>query len=413
MVTEDMKLFVSDAETMREYFLAGGRMKGTNEIIAFHINKYQNDLYKFVKFVSDNKHEIYWVGFNSLSFDAQVIEYIVREYQEWTNLSNLEICAKICQFAQDRIEDQKYEIKPPYYESSLHTVNIDLLKVHHFDNRANMCSLKWLEFMMDMPNVEEMPVHFLKTGLTEEEIEQVYNYWVNDIDATERFLQITLGDTKELGSEMLTELFEDKNMIQDRLDTIEEFGFPVSCLSWSNVKIGDRINLNGYCKLEGITESQVYEKKRKRKATKGFTYGQCIPSYVTFKTPEFQVFFERMKKVRVNLATKDKFPFQYNKTKYVIAKGGLHSIDKRRIIEPLDSELLRDADIGSQYPNAIVKRKLYPSHLGPNWLVNYNGQIITRLANKKKGTDKTLEERLQNKFKGLGEMGKLALNGGG
>lgn len=101
------------------------------------------------------------------------------------------------------------------------------------------------------------------------------------------------------------------------------------------------------------------------------------------------------------------FKFKFGNTKYTFGKGGLHSIDKPRLIRPTNNEILRDADISSQYPNAIKKRRLYPRHLSKQWLEGYTDIINRRIEAKK-----TYKKTGESKFKSLDEAFKLALNGG-
>jgi len=72
-----------------------------------------------------------------------------------------------------------------------------------------------------------------------------------------------------------------------------------------------------------------------------------------------------------------------------------------------------DADIGSQYPWSIIKRKLFPSHLSTAWLVGYESTFKKRISYKKLAQNPDIPKRDKRKYKGLSEMLKLALNGGG
>jgi hypothetical protein len=120
-----------------------------------------------------------------------------------------------------------------------------------------------------------------------------------------------------------------------------------------------------------------------------------------------------MKKERVNLRDKVEYPFEYNGTRYMIAKGGIHSNEKNRVLIPGEDEYLEDADVGSQYPNKLRKGGFYPSHLGPEWNTGYTMTINSRLENKEKSKDEKYTEEERRKFLGVSEMEKLALNGGG
>lgn len=95
------------------------------------------------------------------------------------------------------------------------------------------------------------------------------------------------------------------------------------------------------------------------------------------------------------------FKFNYNSTEYTVAKGGIHSNDKPRRIIPEKDEILIDADIGSQYPWGIIKRRLFPPHLGELWLKGYSDTFERRIAAKRA------------KKQSINEAYKLALNGGG
>ncbi len=88
-------------------------------------------------------------------------------------------------------------------------------------------------------------------------------------------------------------------------------------------------------------------------------------------------------------------------------------MDSARIIIPGLELILRDADVGSQYPNAIVKRKLFPRHLGEEWLVNFNNTIVERLAAKDETGKEAISADEKRILTGLAEWLKLALNGGG
>ncbi len=51
------------------------------------------------------------------------------------------------------------------YSQASGVEQIDLFKIHHFDNKNRRVSLKRLEFEMDLENIEEMPIHHTKIGL--------------------------------------------------------------------------------------------------------------------------------------------------------------------------------------------------------------------------------------------------------
>lgn len=411
-----MILKVNDLETLMEEFSITISDPGFLNPIDFRINKDTNQIDALVKYLTEIPCD-YWVGFNNINFDSQVLQYIIENKDRWVDKTGGEIAALVWQFAQDVIDDTNNGLFPPYRERDLWAPQIDLFKIHHYDNKNRMTSLKWLEFTMRMANIEEMPIHHCgyrwegmrrvacaREGFGQKEYDEIDVYRRNDVKATCEFLDYTLGKVE-------SEFYKGKDKIQDRIDAMDEFKLPKEAMNWSDVKMGDELNKLGYMQLTGIKDHrELNEMKRNSKRRRKFTYGDCIPSYVTFKTPAFSAFFERMKGERVSLMKKEEdeqeYPFSYNGTNYMIAKGGIHSNERNRIVKPNKDEILRDADVGSQYPNAIFKRRLYPHHLGEKWLVMYGATIERRLAYKAKGkTDK--------RAKGIAEMLKLSLNGGG
>jgi len=409
-----MNVIIYDIETLYEMSLFGFYEPVKKEWTWFEMSSRRNEVYEFVRFLDYLKKEDYYlVGYNNVNFDGQVVEYIVRQHENWYDKNGSEISKRVWRKAQDVIDRSNYDLFPPYRETELHNKQIDLLKIHHFDNKNRRTSLKWLEYMMDMPCVEDMPINHVELendgtrmvpkfrDFTEEEFESIISYCKNDIESTYRWYQYTTGDVEH-------EQYKGKNKIMDRINLMKEFNLSPLFMNYSDVKIGDELNKLGYCKLTGLDPKKLYEIKKLRGRTPSFTFGDCIPDYVQFKTEKFQKFKDSVKNVRVALTkgVEQEFILEHNGTTYTIAKGGIHSNEKSRIIIAKDNEILRDADVGSQYPNAIVKRKLYPSHLGPEWLVNYTNMINTRFEYKANAKKDPVANSVQ-------ELYKLSFKGGG
>lgn len=404
-----MDVEIYDIECLAGMFLYCGFNPTSETWVEFEISEYRNDVFALCKHLCSLRG-VYLISYNGVKYDAQVLQYIIDNHQRWIDYDGKRLVAIIKKFSNKVIDDTSYDLFPPYKEEDFECQQIDLMKVHHFDNEAKAAGqgfirLKWLEFSMDFYNVEEMPYPHTQEVFTPAEIQEIKDYCRNDVEATYEFWKYTIGEVEH-------EDYKGKNKVQDRLDLIEEMKFPMKTLSWSDVKIGDEINKKVYCDLSGVTAKQLYDLKKNRRPTKKFTYGDCIPSYVTFRTKPFQEFYEKMKKVKVNLTKKEEYPFTINGLHLLIAKGGIHSSEKNRIVEPKWNEILMDADIGSQYPWSIIKRGLFPSHLSKPWLVGYKSTFEKRIAFKQM-IKKAVSQEEKRKMKGLSEMYKLALNGGG
>ncbi len=147
-----MEALIYDIETMQELFLIGIYNPENKKYQEFEVSRDRNQLDAFVRFAEIYK-DYYWVGYNNLRFDSQVVEWILRNHEHWHELSALEVCAKIAQKAADVIHDANYDIFPEYREEWLTLKQIDIFKINHYDNKNRMVSLKRLEFEMDLENI--------------------------------------------------------------------------------------------------------------------------------------------------------------------------------------------------------------------------------------------------------------------
>ena len=264
-----MKVLVYDIETLKRLFLFIAYIPETDQWYRFKVYGTVNELDKFIKF-AEQYEDYYWVGYNNLSFDSQVIEWIYRNYSGWMeNLTGREIAEKISQKANDVIHDSNYGVFPEYREDHLSFKQIDLFRIHHFDNKNRRVSLKRLEFEMDMPNIEEMPIHHMQEELSEAEIDETVNYCNNDVISTTKFYNITIGNTDH-------NLYKGNDQIQLRLDIEEEF--KIKCLNFSDSKIGDEIIKKYYCESTGIEYSKLPKKGFFRKS---IDLSTCIASSVS------------------------------------------------------------------------------------------------------------------------------------
>jgi len=362
-MTEDVIIY--DIETMQECFIVVC-MKPDKTPKSFIVSKWQNQLDAFLKYIEVNP-DSYWVGYNNLRFDAQVVEWIIRNHDEWHAISGLEICAKIAQKASDVIHDANFDIFPEYREYELSFKQIDLFKIHHYDNKNRRVSLKRLEFEMDLEDIEEMPIHHTKTNMTKDEVFLSLQYCFNDVDATYEFYKITLGDT-------LHPLYRGNNQIQLRSDIQEEFG--IECLNYSDSKIGDEIIKKYYCEEKGIS---IRELPRKGFFRKTIDVKKCIASYVKFETDQLKDFLKKIKALKLGLHDDFKEHIHFHNNVYSFMKGGLHTENSPEIFEEDDEYEIIDWDVASYYPAIIINSGRFPAHLGKEFLRGYKQMFDKRL----------------------------------
>ena len=385
-----MEALIYDIETMQELFLIGIYNPENKKYQEFEVSRDRNQLDAFVRFAEIYK-DYYWVGYNNLRFDSQVVEWILRNHEHWHELSALEVCAKIAQKAADVIHDANYDIFPEYREEWLTLKQIDIFKINHYDNKNRMVSLKRLEFEMDLENIEEMPIHHSKTNMTPEEIQLTKDYCRNDVMATYEFYKITTGDTEH-------PLYKGNNQIDLRLDILEEFGIP--CLNYSDSKIGDEMIKKFYCQEKNIQPADIIKKGTFRKEV---PVKDCIAHYVTFQTPELQEFYDRVRKLKLGLQDDFKEEIHFYDNVYSFMKGGLHTENKPKVFEADEDHLIIDWDVSSYYPAIIINNGKYPAHLGKEFLRGYTHMFEKRLELKPLAKN-------DKKIKGIVGALKLAVN---
>jgi hypothetical protein len=385
-----MKVLIYDIETMQEFFLINIYNPEEDTSREFMVSKWHYSLDAFMNYVSSHR-DYYWVGYNNLRFDSQIVEWIIRNYDYWHEVPRLELCAKIAQKAQDVIHDANYDVFAEYREEQLTLKQIDLFKINHYDNKNRMVSLKRLEFEMDLENIEEMPVHHTKVNMTKEDIAITREYCRNDVHATYEFYKITTGNTKH-------PLYEDNNQIELRQDIEAEFGIP--CLNYSDSKIGDEMIKKYYCEEKGIDLKDIPKKGFFRKEIK---VKHCIADYIKFETPQLKTFLKDVQGLVLGLQDDFKESINFYGNVYTFAKGGLHTENKPQIFEADEEHDIIDWDVSSYYPAIGINNSRYPAHLGKAFLTGYKKMFDRRLELKPQAkTDK--------RIKGIVGALKLAVN---
>ena len=385
-----MNVLIYDIETLLEMFFVGVYNPQSDVYYEFEISKSKNEIDAFINFC-DEHNDYHWVGYNNIRFDSQVVEWILRSYEQWHDLPALEICSKIAQKAADVIHDANYDVFPEYREQELSLKQIDIFKINHYDNKNRMVSLKRLEFEMDYENIEEMPVHHTKVDMTPTDRHITRTYCKNDVMATYEFYKITIGQCNH-------PLYKGNNQIELRQDIETEFGIP--CLNYSDSKIGDEMIKKFYMQEKGIAYGELPRKGFFRKT---IAVKNCIASYVEFVTPELDEFFQRTRKMTMGMNDDFMEEINFYNNKYTFAKGGLHSVNGPKIFEADDKHYIIDWDVSSYYPAIIINNGRYPGHLGKEFLRGYKTMFDKRLELKPLAkTDK--------KIKGIVGALKLAVN---
>jgi hypothetical protein len=388
--SEDYKLYIYDLETVKCYFLASFYNPDTEEWLEFEISEYKNDLYALMKFYHSSNID-FAVGYNNLGFDAQVLHFIVTNYEKWFDYTNLEICHTIYNFVQNLIENQSYGVRLPYYENQFTVNQLDCFTILGLNGEARFTSLKALQFRLRWHNVESMSIDHSTEYMSLEDIENVKSYCRNDILSTYEVFKLVLGNTDD-------ELYKGKNQLQLRFDIKNEFN--INCLNLSDIDLGDNLLKSEYSKISKTPINQLPKKGTFRKYV---FLKNCIPDYIKFNTVYLQNLLKDLKKSKINQNDSFEKKVKINNRIYTLAKGGLHADHSNEIFKADDDYIIEDDDVSSYYPAIVVNNQLKPAHLSDKLLKSYEHVYRERIRLKPLG-------KKDKKIQGIVEAYKLLLN---
>lgn len=458
MVDFERTDFIYDLETFPNTFTACFVYANGNGMRVFEISNRKNEVNELIDFLRKVKTGGYrLVGFNNLGFDYPVLHHILKKSAE-ARATGCELkvgAPELYRLAMSIIEKMKTsKFGANVKQKDVMIPQVDLYKVHHFDNKARSTSLKMLEFQMRSNTIEDLPFPVGKV-LNSQEIDILIEYNKKDVEETLKFYYHSL-DALRLRAELTT-----------------QFGF--DCTNYNDTKIGKELFVN---RLEqnrpGCCFRQTSSGKKMMQTKRPFiNLRECILDYVQFERPEFTavrnwfaaqtitetagVFLDIeehnlgevakyaamvVKKLKLNDPNDKKnkryeptdehlkemfklhplgwveekelkspkgaksYYFCWNKAdnlnvvingfRYDFGTGGIHGC-KKGITVSSGSRKIYTLDVASYYPNLSIKNKIYPQHLDTLFCEVYEDLYIERRSHHKKSA--------------LNKALKLALNG--
>ena len=338
-----MTHWVMDYETLTNCFIAVFQhYKDDSVKHLFVIHKDRNDLPKFIAFLNTCvAQKQYHISYNGIAFDAQISQTILDNQKRLLQLSTDAVIKYIYDYAQKIITTSDRGEFPDYPLYKLKIRQIDLFKMNHWDNRAKMSSLKWIQYSMDWGNVEEMPHLHYEPVESAEELEMIIQYCHNDVLSTREILE------------------HSKEQIQLRQTLTKEYN--IDLYSASEPRISKELFIHFLHQKLGISKSEL---KQLRSPRDYIILAECVLPYIKFQTPEFQKVLDYIR-TKVITSTKDGFKFSMNykgvKTDYGL--GGLHGARDPGVYEAKPGWTIMTSDVTSYYPNLAIKNKFHPEHL--------------------------------------------------
>ena len=324
--------------------------------ISHRINQ-RSELHDFINALMN--HHAKMVGFNNVGFDYPVLHFVLR-----SNISDPRMIYEKAMSIINAADSEKFLhlVKPSEYW----VPQIDLFKIHHFDNKARMTSLKALEFNMRLPNIEDLPFPVGKT-LDSAEMKKLGDYCENDVAATVAFY------------------FESKEKIEFREQLSHKHNLDFT--NFSDVKIGKQIFQIAMEKagVDCYNYSPDTGRTPRQTPRESIHLADCIPSYVRLGTPEFRRILDQLSTTTIT-QTKGAFKdlgAKVGDLTYWFGTGGIHaSVDKECFVAD-DDMMIYDVDVTSLYPSLAIENGLFPEHLGPTFVEVYRDLKEQRLRHKK------------------------------
>jgi len=171
-----------DLETYPNIFTADFKHLATGTRIMFEVSDRKNEINELYAFLfSLQGAGCRMIGFNNIGYDYPILHFIITYYH--IGLTCTDIYNKNEEIINTPWVNRYNNV---IWDDDTHIVQIDLFKIHHFDNDARRTSLKMIEFNMRMDSVESLPFP-PGTFLNDTEKDILISYNDHDVDATEQF----------------------------------------------------------------------------------------------------------------------------------------------------------------------------------------------------------------------------------
>jgi hypothetical protein len=267
-----------DYETLVNCFVGVFEDYKTNETKIFVIHHLRNDFDEFIEFLHNNIEKRQWhISYNGLAFDAQVTHYILDNYDKLKDKDGAEIASIIYGYAQRCINKSNNKEFSDYPIWKMTIGQIDLFKLHHWDNPAKRSSLKWIQYSMDWQNILEMPIEHDTIIESTGEIDTIIGYCINDVRSTKEIFN------------------RSKSQIKLRKELTDTYG--INLYSASEPRISKE--LFGYY-LSNKLNIPKRDLKRMRTYRDTIKVKDIILPYISFTSSEFKMLYERFKSLEVD-----------------------------------------------------------------------------------------------------------------
>lgn len=443
------KKWIYDIETYPNVFTFSVIREDGKFANTFEVSHRRNEVDRILACVDYIKsQDDYMVGFNNNNFDYPVMHKLINLRDGKMPVKGETIARRVYRFAQEQIESMKGEFANTIKPEDRHCKQIDLFKVHHFDNKARMTSLKMLEFNMREHNIEDLP-YPVGTELTDEQIDVLKKYNAHDVMMTLAFYKHSVQhiELRETLTKKYNRDFTNANDTKIGKDyfimRLEESKIPVykivngkrqinqtkrdvirikECLfNYYDFKRPEFIAVMDWLSKQVIRETKgVFTDIEEHKLGNVAKYAEMVVKRKKLKGEPTKTEYDAFRREhpcgwvdKVELKAKKKGETQYSYWAcwkvaealnvvidgfcFVFGTGGIHGSLSSKIAKRTATYDIVDADVSSMYPNIAIANKVYPQHLGVKFCDIYEDVYEQRKSFPKKSAENG--------------MMKLALNG--
>ena len=266
--------WIYDIETYKSAFTFGVIRADGKHARVFEVSSRLNELeriYACIDYIEANAGRL--VGFNNVGFDYPILHEVLISRSRWLAKSGRQVAIDVHKLAQKQIDS----FKDNGFGHSIKTEEqivpqVDLYRIHHFNNKAKATGLKMLEFNMRMDNIEDLP-YAVDAELTADEIDKLKTYNMHDVRCTLAFYLKSLTQI-EFRDNLSIKLGRDFTNADDTKIGAEFFQMKLeeSGVKLHKFKDGKKV---------------MMQTKRDKIAIK-----DCLFKYYKFDRPEFQAVYD-------------------------------------------------------------------------------------------------------------------------
>jgi hypothetical protein len=251
----------------------------------------------------------------------------------------------------------------------LKAFKVEPLAIDHID-LIEVCplsaSLKIYGGRLHVPKMQDLPFPH-DAPLSPDQIAIIRFYCINDLTTT-AFVNVALTEQLAVRKQM-------------------SLKYDIDLRSKSDAQIAEAVIKTELKRLNGWQPERP-------EIEPGTAYLYHVPAYINFKTQELQDALERIRAARFYVGEfgSVEMPQELNGLRIAIGKGsyrmgigGLHSTEEKTSHVADDQFIIVDRDVTSYYPQIILNQKLYPLHLGFDFLTVYQSLVSRRIAAKRAG----------------------------